>query len=269
MDKHHKINIEYAKKLGLKPALIYQYVKDMNAVTKLQAIIEEFPYLSSEDVGNSIQSLVEQGLIEFDETNQIITLSTTIKKTKIRTPNNNRSNKIDKFWSPSEDAIEVLQRAGVDAEFINGLLDEFIIYWSEKSSALVSYNSKFIEYCRLKWAQHTAEIDTKSVPKIIDKNWKPSEDCLDIIKMTGIDDDFVQLHLPEFILYWKEDGRAFVSWDIKFLDFIKNKWNYNVEVTSKEHTYKFDLFDPYAKDENKSKKLAKGNIKELRKKYKI
>ena len=29
--------------------------------------------------------------------------------------------------------------------------------------------------------------------------------------MTGIDDDFVQLHLPEFILYWKEDGRAFVS----------------------------------------------------------
>ena len=87
--------------------------------------------------------------------------------------------------------------------------------------------------------------------------------------MTGINYDFFQLHLPEFILYWKEDGRAFVSWDIKFLDFIKNKWNYNVEVTSKEHTYKLDLFDPYAKDENKSKKLAKGNIKDLRKKYKI
>ena len=96
-----------------------------------------------------------------EDTNQIVILSTTIKKAKVRTPINNRSNKIDKSWSPSEDAIEVLQRAGVNAEFINSLLDEFIIYWSEKSSALVSYNSKFIEYCRLKWAQHTAEIDTK------------------------------------------------------------------------------------------------------------
>ena len=86
MDKHHKINIEYAKKLGLKSALIYQYVKDMNAVTKLHTIIEEFPYLSSEDVGNSIKSLVEQGLIEFDDANQIITLSTTIKRTKSELP---------------------------------------------------------------------------------------------------------------------------------------------------------------------------------------
>ena len=143
MDKHHKINIEYAKKLGLKSALIYQYVKGLNAETKLDVILEEFPYLSSEDVGNSIKYLVEQGLFEFDDANQIVILSTTIKKTKVRTPINNRSNKIDKSWSPSEDAIEVLQRAGVNADFINNLLDEFIIYWSEKSSALVSYNSKF------------------------------------------------------------------------------------------------------------------------------
>ena len=38
LDKHHKINIEYAKKLGLKSALIYQYVKGLNAETKLDVI---------------------------------------------------------------------------------------------------------------------------------------------------------------------------------------------------------------------------------------
>ena len=28
------------------------------------------------------------------------------------------------------------------------------------------------------------------------------------MKMTGIEIDFAKKYLPEFILYWKEDGRA-------------------------------------------------------------
>ena len=167
------------------------------------------------------------------------------------------------------DVYEILKRSGIEEVFIDDLVDEFIVYWKDRPSALISFNSKFIEYVRIKWAQHTAEIDTKTSPTVIDNSWKPSSDCFDIIKMTGISKEFAEKLLPEFILYWKNDGRAFISWDIKFLDFIKNKWNFETEASSNGSVQKFDFYNPYEDDTQvkKTKDIAK--LKELRNKYKI
>ena len=126
-------------------------------------------------------------------------------------PTYKKSQKIESNWVPSEDVIEVLSRSGIDLAFIDGLVKEFIIYWKDRPSALISFNSKFVEYARIKWAQQNAESDTKTLPSIIKKDWNPSSDCFDIIKMTGISHEFAEKLLPEFILYWKNDGRAFIS----------------------------------------------------------
>ena len=87
--------------------------------------------------------------------------------------------------------------------------------------------------------------------------------------MTGIDLDFAEKYLPGFILYWKEDGRAFTSWDIKFLDFIKKKWNFNVEDSSNGHKEEFDFFDPYAETVESQNKSNSDTLTNLREKYKI
>ena len=84
--------------------------------------------------------------------------------------------------------------------------------------------------------------------------------------MTGIDKSFSDKYLPEFILYWKDDGRAFVSWDIKFLDFIKKKWNFHIEDSSNGHREEFDFYDPTKETVEKTKSKT---LSDLREKYKI
>ena len=269
MNKYHKFDKDYASNIGIKKAVILEFIKEKSEKVMISNLVDELNYLSPDEILESLYALEDMGFLDFDKKKETVIISDSVDKVKTRTPRANKSSKIDKTWRPSDDALEILYRSGMEKRFIDSLIDEFIVYWSEKSSMLVSYNSKFIEYCRLKWAQHTAEADTKSIPRVIESDWQPSEDCLDIIQMTGIDSEFVKRLLPEFILYWKEDGRAFVSWDIKFLDFIKNKWNYNVEVMSKEHTYKFDLYDPYKEEVVETKNKSKRNLKDLRNKYKI
>ena len=58
----------------------------------------------------------------------------------------------------------------------------------------------------------------------ISENWKPSGDLFDILKLAHIDASFAISVLPEFILYWREDGGMYKSWNSKFLQHVKYHW---------------------------------------------
>ena len=120
----------------------------------------------------------------------------------------------------------------------------------------------------MKWAQHSAEIETKTDPTVISEDWQPSEDCMDIIEMAGIHNDFVEESLPEFKLYWKEDGRASVSWDSKFINFIKKRASFFDGAAVKQNKTSFNWYNPY-EDEQDKKKSSNKTVENLRKKHKI
>ena len=58
----------------------------------------------------------------------------------------------------------------------------------------------------------------------IEMDWYPSDDTLEIIKMTLISNDFMNLKLKEFRIYWTERGQKKNNWNITFLDFIRREW---------------------------------------------
>ena len=269
MSKFFKFEKEVAQNIGLVKSILYQFIKEQKKKINLNEIVEEFSFLSQDEIVSAISDLSDKGLSDFNHHKEQISLKTDFLKKKTLAPSYRQSTRIESDWQPSDDVYEILKRSGIEEVFIDDLVDEFIVYWKDRPSALISFNSKFIEYVRIKWAQHTAEIDTKTSPTVIDNSWKPSSDCFDIIKMTGISKEFAEKLLPEFILYWKNDGRAFISWDIKFLDFIKNKWNFETEASSNGSVQKFDFYNPYEDDTQvkKTKDIAK--LKELRNKYKI
>ena len=117
-------------------------------------------------------------------------------------------------------------------------------------------------------AKRIKEIETKTNPTVISENWEPSEDCMDIIEMAGIDNNFVEESLPEFKLYWKEDGRASVSWDSKFINFIKKRASFFDGAAVKQNKPSFNWYNPY-EDENDKKKSNNKILENLRKKHKI
>lgn len=136
---------------------------------------------------------------------------------------------LDYGWRPSDDAVTILSRAGVAAEFIEEAIPEFVLYWRERGQASHTWNSKFIAHIRKQWAKYTAEMqsDNDGEPKLIEKNWRPSANVFDILKMANIDAAFGHAQVPEFILYWQERGEAHSAWNSKFLQHVKQQWAYS------------------------------------------
>jgi hypothetical protein len=134
---------------------------------------------------------------------------------------------LDYGWRPSDDAITILTRAGVDAEFLEEAIPEFVLYWRERGQASHTWNSKFIAHIRKQWAKYTAEMQTDGEPKLIEKNWQPSANVFDILKMANIDVAFGHAQVSEFILYWQERGEAHSAWNSKFLQHVKQQWAYS------------------------------------------
>jgi hypothetical protein len=56
-------------------------------------------------------------------------------------------------WQPSEDVYDILRMSHIDADFAEQLLPEFIIYWKDSNQLHSSWNTKFLQHVKYKWAR--------------------------------------------------------------------------------------------------------------------
>lgn len=131
---------------------------------------------------------------------------------------------LDRYWRPSEDAMEIMARSGIERDFIEQAIPEFILYWRERGAPPKELNTKFIQHIRIQWARISASLEHAGEPRRIADDWRPSADVLDILRMSHIDAGFADSLLPEFIVYWKDSGQAHTSWNSKFLQHVKYHW---------------------------------------------
>jgi hypothetical protein len=127
-------------------------------------------------------------------------------------------------WRPSDDALQILQRSGIEQQFIDDAVAEFILYWRERGDALKTWNSKFIQHIRQQWARYSAAVEHSTVPLPIPSDWQPSSDCYDILSMAHIDPQFARERVAEFVLYWRDSRQVHNSWNSRFLQYIKQQW---------------------------------------------
>lgn len=131
---------------------------------------------------------------------------------------------IEHNWRPSDDAISILSRSGIDPMFIEDAIPEFVLYWSERGDAVKTWNSKFIQHIRQQWARYSASMDQSTLPLPITSGWQPSSDCYDILAMAHIDPEFARRKVAEFVLYWRDSGQVHNSWNSRFLQYVKQEW---------------------------------------------
>jgi len=127
-------------------------------------------------------------------------------------------------WSPSPEALEILQRSQINNEFIQDAVPEFILYWRERGEASSSWNSKFVAHIRRQWAIYTKTLELDYEPREIAINWQPSEDVYDILRLANIDLEFARQQVAEFVLFWRDTREIKRSWNTKFLQHAKYKW---------------------------------------------
>jgi hypothetical protein len=127
-------------------------------------------------------------------------------------------------WQPSLDAQQILQRAGIDPQFIQDSIPEFVLYWQERGDAHKTWNTKFIQHVRQQWARYSSSLEHSSVPTRIVDDWQPDNDCYDILAMAHIDVPYAKSLIGEFVMYWRDSNQLQTSWNSKFLQYVKQQW---------------------------------------------
>ena len=212
---------DVADTIGVEAAIILKFVEDneitSNSIEDIAEIIsEKFSFMEEQKIVSSLEKIAGLGLIKIK--------SDKYRKVKLKLPHRlgtNKSNIMNSDWEPSSEAIEVLKLGGIDIDFASLKLKEFRIYWKEKKAQKDNWNSVFINYVRKEWVQFNSK--NKGMPHTMADDWMPSSSALDILELSEIKRETALSYLGEFILYWKDNGAALKTWNVKFVDFVKRK----------------------------------------------
>ena len=212
---------DVAETIGVEAAIILKFIEDnkitSNSLEDISEIIsEKFSFMEEKKIVSSIEKIAGLGLIKIK--------SDKYHKVKLKLPHrsgSNESNIMNSDWEPSSEAIEVLELGGIDIDFASLKLKEFRIYWKEKKVYKDNWNSVFINYIRKEWVQFNSK--NKGMPYTMADDWMPSSSALDILELSEIKKDTALNYLSEFILFWKDNGAALKTWNVKFVDFVKRK----------------------------------------------
>ena len=236
---------EVAETLGLECSIILSlYNKnDLEDISSYDGLVEsaknKLNFININIIKESVKKLISFDLISTD--------NDVIKNYKIKTPNKSvRSSQIQFDWDPSDEAKEVLSMIDIDENFYKTKLKEFKIYWTERGQKKNNWNSTFIDYIRREWAK---EKNSKQIlPHCIDENWYPNDDVFDILNLSEINKDSALKYLREFILYWKDKGSAFTTWNSKFIDHVKRRHMMNDNIGNNEENKKYSEPGKYTQD---------------------
>ena len=136
---------------------------------------------------------------------------------------------VTEAWRPSIDALDILiTKGGISGNFVDDAIPEFILYWRDRGDVSSTWDSKFIHHVRRQWQFFTGIMDQDSMPRIITSQWQPKEAVYDVLQMANIERSFAEKIIPEFVLYWQENGTPQCSWSTKFLQYVKRQWAYQI-----------------------------------------
>ncbi len=80
-------------------------------------------------------------------------------------------------YEPSPACYEVLAMANIDEDFARDQIKEFILYWQDRKEAHPSWNTKFLQHVKYKWAHHqqanlpsTQQVQN-TIERFTDRSW--------------------------------------------------------------------------------------------------
>jgi len=226
-DQKFSFSIQEAETLGAECAIVLSATKgldilDLGRETIVEHLQDVLTFLSKDVITNHLQRLIDLKLIRLGGSKQELVRKEPSYKLKLPSGSQSSGKKmLDPEWVPSRQANEVLEMGGVESVFIKSKVGEFRMYWLEKNQSRDNWNVLFCAFIRREWVKENSS--NKGLPTTIYDQWTPSTDAFDILELANVSKDAAVKHLKEFILYWKENGTALLSWNSKFVDFVKRK----------------------------------------------
>ncbi len=134
-------------------------------------------------------------------------------------------NTIAPSWAPDRDTLTRLGQLCIPSAFAQQQIPEFVTYWRERGEPKHAWNSKFMQHVIRKWRDFEVQEYQRSKTSPMTRDWQPSEDALNVlVHHAGISRQFVEDAIPEFVLYWREQGGTSDNWNKKFRDHVQRQW---------------------------------------------
>ena len=127
-------------------------------------------------------------------------------------------------WRPDADLIQLCQQRNVPADFIDQEIPLFVKYYQDRRKFSYSWHNAFLKWVVAAWEKHRSNTQSRSQEVQMTRGWQPGEDVLDILELAGISHSFIEDAVPEFVLYWSNQGSTSSVWDSKFLGHVKRQW---------------------------------------------
>lgn len=86
------------------------------------------------------------------------------------TEHDNTPRPIPRNFKPDPACFDVLAMANIDADFAEAQVIEFVLYWQDRNEIHRSWNSKFLQHVKYKWAQQT-QVGKTLLERITDRSW--------------------------------------------------------------------------------------------------
>lgn len=80
---------------------------------------------------------------------------------------------IDQDWQPPQRALDILQNERIPQDFIQSLVSEFVLYWSERNLICNTWGMKFVTHVRTMWHRKQTQPQQKGgfIERHQDKSW--------------------------------------------------------------------------------------------------
>ena len=202
-------------------------------------LLGTLPFWSAEDLGRISRSLVDKGVLLVgspplqDCEHLLFAVNEPVRAAppppKPAPPPSRRSAALlPVHWAPSEDLLQLLAlNHNIPRQFAMDQLEDFIFYWRERGETSHAWENKFRQHVMSNWRRHQqdqAEAFRQPECKGLDNNWRPSPDAMEIMQRSAIDPEFIESAIPEFILYWREQGAPPKTLNSKFIQHIRIQW---------------------------------------------
>jgi len=135
---------------------------------------------------------------------------------------------ITKEYQPNDEVLGRLNQDGVDRDFALSLVPEFVIYWQERGYKTHSWNSKFLTHAKYEWRRYEIMLAHGRAYFRMGPEWTPNKDVLWALAEQQIPEDFTMSVLPEFRIYWMDQGLVTNSWNSKFIGHVRFRWQHHL-----------------------------------------
>ena len=139
-------------------------------------------------------------------------------------PANGGASLIEPNWQPGLDWIKKCQQHSIPEEFIQALVPEFVGYWRDRAQARFSWGNAFYKHVLKEWRNEQTRKGAFERATEMSAQWRPSQDAIGILEISGINSSFIEDAIPEFVLYWRERGMVNGAWNTKFIEHIRRQW---------------------------------------------